>query len=246
MSKNIYVMLVICFVVIASFIIIVYNTHMLMKDVDEFTNCNTGICNFRQVVKCQPKAVEGESRHLNKFHNFNDIKEKHPLKLYGCVKVPFSDDLLAKLEQICYISYQDFHSVSINNVYEMIADDVNKMKIRLKDELVLDPVYAIIYQDDDCMDQDDQHKFTKIIMVYPMYQRHEGSEGSEGYPDGVDTGVCRIEKVRKSDEQNKQDAVRKYFNRGNKTTGCKGIVYQLNKNHKMFYDVLKKTENIML
>jgi hypothetical protein len=235
-SNNVYIILVICLVVLISGIIIVYNTHMLVKDVDEFSNCTSGMCHIRHTQGEKCTKPSGESSHLNKFHNFNDIKEKHPLKLYGCIKAPFSEDLLTKLEDVCYVSYQDFHSVSIYNVYEKIVDDVNKTKIRLNDELVLDPVYAIVYQDDDCLvegtDEDDQYKFTKIIMVYPMYRLNDVS----------------IDKVNKSDQQIQQDAIQKYVDKNvkNTTKGCNRIVYLLNKNHKMFYDILKKTENTIL
>jgi hypothetical protein len=240
-SNNVYVILIICFVVIASGIIIVYNTHMLIRDVDEFTNCNTGICSTHKANVAKCTKPHGDASYLNKFHNFNDIKEKHPLKLYGCTKTPFSDKLLEKLEQICYVSYQDFYSVSIYNVYEKIVDDVNKTKIRLSDEIIADPIYAIVYQYDNCLDEDDQNKFTKIIMVYPMYKL--GNVGNVS-----DTTDSNLVKVHASDQQKQQDAVRKYVDINIKTTtkGCNGIVYLLNKNHKMFYDILKKTENTLL
>jgi hypothetical protein len=232
-SGNIYVVIVICTIVIMSAIIIVYNTHMLMRDVDEFTNCNAGYCSISRQSEKQPAtaSVLPEGNHLGKFHDFTDIKEKHPLKLYGCINVPFSDELVTKLEHYCYISHQEFYSASIYNIYDKIAEDVHRTKGRVKTELVLDPIYAIIYQDDNCFADDEQQKLTKIIVIYPMYELGDNGAFKENK-----TGVKHCHSF-----------FDKYVDKAlSNLQKCQGTVYLLNRNHKLFYDVIKKRENVIL
>ena len=227
-SDNIYIVIVICVVVFSSVMIILYNTNMLIKDVQEFTNCNSGLCLKAKSAKTAPVSPEPDNTYLSKFHDFQDIKEKHPLKLYGCIKVPFSQDLLSEVAKVCYTSYHEFYSGSLYNIYEKIADDVNRTKLRIKEELVQDPIYAIIYQDDDC--SDDDRKFTQIILMYPMYKCVESDLASE-----------HIEKSPNS-LKNFYKLLNKYVDK----TNCKGTIYVLNKHHKLFYDVIQKKEIALL
>jgi len=231
-SDNIYIVIVICVVVFLSAVIIIYNTRMLVIDVQEFTNCTSGMClKTGKAVPPAPGALtspEPENSYLYKFHDFHDIKEKHPLKLYGCIKVPCSQDLLEEVAKICYVSYQEFYSGSLYNVYEKIADDVNRTKMKVQEELVHDPIYAIIYQEEDC--GDDERKFTKIIMMYPMYKSVESELASEQI------------QLSKNSLTKCSNFLNKYVDK----TKCKGTVYVLNKHHNLFNDVIQKREKAIL
>ena len=200
-----------------SALIIAYNTHQLMRNMEEFTDYNkccsvACVSDVKKTADCQ--YPQGCSDHFSKFHDFRDIKEKHPLKLYGGITKDMPD-LLCELNG--YLSYQEFHSVSLNNIYEKIADDVAKLKARTKEIIVADPVFAIIYQEDACFMSDDDSRLTKLLMVYPRY-----GQDAKRNKDGI-------------------KKIKQYFakNVTKNVKDAKCTVYLLNRNHKLFYNMLR-------
>lgn len=211
MSKNKYIIPIVCLIVIISLVIIVYNTHMLMKNAEEFTEYNT--TKQRHTIRCLPKKNKDiKEFSKNKYHDFKVVKETNVLTLLGCITEEFSQELLSKLSDICYTTCQEFSSTSKNKIYEKILDDLRKTKG--SDELLIDPVYTIIFEYDTL--GEDNEKFNRMIMMYPHYPK-----------------VC--------DKQHKQ--LQNFLNHylySVKHQDCSATVYQLNKDHKMFYDLLQK------
>ena len=156
-SKNIYLILAICVIIVISIIIIANNTYMLLNNIEEFTNNNIDI-NICKNSKCNKVKSYNE---IDKLQNLQT--KKYPLELCGCISLPFSYDLLEQLNTICYTSYQEFYSLSIENIYQKIIEDLNKTYISSGAELN-DPIYTIIYQEEAC---DTVELFTQMLIIYP-------------------------------------------------------------------------------
>ena len=150
----------------------------------------------------------------NKYYNFRDVKEQTPLAFVGCLVKEFSDNILSTLNEICYTTYQEFYTVADGSkykIYEKILEDLRKT--RGTDELLLDPIYVIVYQDGD---DTEYEKLTKLLIIYPKYPK---------------------------DCSNQERALQKFFNQYlhlSKHPKCTATAYKLNKNHKMFYDIIQK------
>ena len=217
MVKNSYIIPIVCLIVISSLVVIVYNTHMLMKNIEAFTDCNdncNATPNLKDTIRCLPKKNVKEYS-TNKYYNFRDVKEQNALTLIGCLNDKYSDKMLSKISDICYTTYHEFntaHKASKYKIYETILDDIRKTKG--SDELLLDPVYAIVYEDSD--DKEGYEVFTRLIMIYP------------NYPTQFEKQHIKLKKF-----------FNQYVYSGN-NPGCAATIYQLNKDHKMFYDLLQK------
>lgn len=213
-----------------SSIIIVYNTHALvrdMRDMEHFTNYHT-CSNKIKKQKCTfSKPIEHS--YVSKFHDFKHIKEKNPLQFYGCLNMPYSEQLLSKLSKICYTTYQEFNATSTFMLYEKIANDVYRIKTSISCELVDAPIFCIIYQQDDCLDKDT--KKMHVLLMYPKYSvSHSGA-------------------ILKNNNTDIHNSLVSFLNQyiTNDTASCNsnGILCTLNKNHKLFSNLMQKT-NIIL
>lgn len=191
---------------------------MLIQNVEEFTEYNNCCDNdvtmsreIRNTIRCLHKKDLKEYS-TNKYYNFRDVKERNPLKLLGCIREQYSDDLLFKLSDICYTTYHEFDTVSDTSkykIYEKIVDDLKKTKG--SDELLLDPVYVILYEDGNGYET-----FVRLIIIYPKYPKK-----------------C----------ENQQPRLQDFFSKyifSVKHPDCAATVYQVNKDHKMFYDLIQK------
>lgn len=192
-------------------IIIAYNTYMIMYNMEEFTNSTmpTIQCSRRRTKQVLPKYVP-------RFHYeaFKDTKNKHPLQFYGCINVvPLPNDIA----DTYYVTEQQFDSVSINNIYDKIVEDLFKTKLKISDELLKDPIYVVIYQDPDCYD--DVIK-TRLFIIYTGYDKHLVS---------LDNSATIIDKV----------VIKNMYS-------CKGTVYTLNKNNKLFVNLLSEKKYVLL
>ena len=220
---NIYVTISVVFIVLMSIVIIIYNTIGLMqemKGMEYFKNYTT--CKTKK--KCNIEKPMGHS-YSSKFHDFKHTKEKHPLHLYGFITESYSDEFLYKLQDICYTTYQEFNATSTFVIYEKIADDISKTKARISCELINDPIYTILFQDDDCLDT--ETKFVRLLVIYPKYK---SSESGLIYPD---TTSDRLSLFLKTYVKNKN------------TSNSKGTICTLNKNHKMYYNLIQKNSNMI-
>ena len=184
---------------------------MLMKNVEEFTNCNANdvVCS-KNINRCLPQT-DLKQYSTDKYYNFRDVQETNPLTLMGCLRVEYSDNLLSKLSDICYTTHQEFDTTSDGakyKIYEKVLEDLRKTKG--SNELLLDPVYVIVYQDDN----QEYEKPTRIIMIYPNHPKKNGAQSLRGF-----------------------------FNQyvySAKSPECTATIYQINKDHKMFYDLIQK------
>jgi hypothetical protein len=219
---NIYVTISVVFIVLMSIVIIIYNTIGLMqemKGMEYFKNYTT--CKTKK--KCNIEKPMGHS-YSSKFHDFKHTKEKHPLHLYGFITESYSDEFLYKLQDICYTTYQEFNATSTFVIYEKIADDISKTKTKISCELINDPIYTIIFQDDDCLDA--ETKFVRLLVIYPKYK---SSESGMIY---ANTTTDRLSLFFRTYVKNKNTS--------------RGTICTLNKNHKMYYNLIQKNSNMIL
>lgn len=197
-------------------IIIAYNTYMIMYNMEQFTNSTmpTIQCSRRRTKQVLPKYVP-------RFHYeaFKDTKNKHPLQFYGCINVV---QLPNDIADTYYVTEQQFDSVSINNIYDKIVEDLFKTKLKVTDELLKDPIYIVIYQDPNCYD-DDVIK-TRLFIIYTGYDKHLISLNNSDINHNAIIDKVVIKNMH----------------------SCKGTVYTLNKNNKLFVNLLSEKKSILL
>lgn len=211
---------------------------MLMKNMEEFTQCNGAYCDIADRTCEKPvKPIGNNVAKTSKYYNFKDNSDKHPLQLLGYTNNVLFEKQLCKLSNLCYISYQEFNITSSYNLYNKLLDDLNKTKTKVSDDLLLDPIYAVIFQDDSeyiqCLiDEDDNtNRLLKFYIIYPRYY-------------DLDNG--KFIKSKQETVQTVMKSVATLIPLNNIADTSKGTVYKLNKSHKMFYDLLEKKGNIIL
>lgn len=157
-----------------------------------------------------------------RFQQFKHTKDKHPLQFYGCTNAfPLPD----KITDMYYTTYQEFDSTSIYNVYDKIVDDLSKTKLNITEELIDGSIYVIIYQDEN-NDETDQMTHTKLFIIYTKYNTNHMNK--------------IVKKQAESDNKTIDSFVVKNMH------SCKGTVYLLNKNNRLFVNLLSEKQNILL
>jgi len=161
-AKNIYLVILICFIIVISILIIANNTYKLLHNMEEFTNNNIDI----NICKSNNRRISQVSAYNNsdKFQILQN--NKNILEFIGCTSIEYSDTLLQNMKDICYTTYQEFDSVSTYNIYQKITDDIYKTKITLADDIT-EPIYTIIYQENP--NNIENILSTKVINMYPSY-----------------------------------------------------------------------------
>jgi hypothetical protein len=177
-------------------------------------------------MNCDDMIITKQSKkHLLpklRFQQFKHTKDKHPLQFYGCTNVfPLPD----KITDMYYTTYQEFDSTSIYNVYDKIVDDLSKTKLNITEELIDGSIYVVIYQDENT-DENDQMTHTKLFIIYTKYNTNHMNK--------------IVKKQVESDNKTIDSFVVKNMH------SCKGTVYLLNKNNRLFVNLLSEKQNILL
>jgi hypothetical protein len=111
-------------------------------------------------------------RNLIQYH---DVKTNYPLHTLGCVKHSTKDDILNSLNSMFYVSYSEFYSMSINHIYENIANDLNLTISKLNNNLIDDPVYVLIFQAPDISFNNEQivARHDVVNTLRPSYEQNK-------------------------------------------------------------------------
>lgn len=138
-------------------LIILYNTYLYKTKIgqnmqENFGNYDAELENINNTTlnafKNGLDFASIENNFYNRYEMF-DVKHVLPLFTLGCIKHSPSDDTIINfIEENFMVSTIEFYSVSMNDIYERIANDVEIQKTKMVDNLqfIDSPVYVIIYQ----------------------------------------------------------------------------------------------------
>lgn len=219
MSSNVYIIIAIFSILILSLITILYNTYAFKKDIEGVRQIemfqNMDFKPTHPVVYPQPDAYKED--------------DSQPLKKYRYIKRSAIQNLENDLPELFYTTYTQFYSMSVNDIHQKIADDLNKMAMKTSEEFIQGPVYAIVNTDvtdigkdiysDDIVDVGTKEELTTIFIIYPRYHSD-------------DNGKIIANKQGMSQFKSYFDTII--------TTDLLGdlaIVYQLNKQNKLFHNL---------
>jgi hypothetical protein len=161
---------------------------------DHFTNFRT---TFEQYEKGEDFHANKDMKHFFNYNNYKDVKGLWPLNTYGCIKTNGVENVEDDIENMFYISVSEFYSLSVNDIFQKIAEDLDITKIKINTEMIENPVYVIVYQapflrfnDEEIVARNDsinnfkpsfnqkindvtigeKKLYTKIIVMYPNYK----------------------------------------------------------------------------
>ena len=224
MSGNIYTIFAIFIILILSLGTILYNTHIFKQDIEGFQ----GFQGFNQIEMFQ--NIEHKSTHPVIYPQTDTYKEDDsmPLKKYHYIKESAVHNLEHDLPELFFTTYLQFYSMSINDIHQKIADDLNKVALKSKGEFVEGPVYVIVCKDnkdcysDDLIDVGTKEKLTSIYILYPRYYSDDNGK-IIAYPNkkGMSEFKSYFDNIVTTD-----------------MLGNNAIVYQLNNKNKLFYNLM--------
>lgn len=139
-------------------LIIIYNTYLykikIRQNIKEnFSNrYETEVDNISNTTldafKNGSDFASTENNFYNQYEMF-DVKHVLPFFTLGCIKhSPEDDTILNFIQNNFMVSTIEFYSVSINDIYERIANNIEIQKTNMVDnsQFIDSPVYVIIYQ----------------------------------------------------------------------------------------------------
>lgn len=139
-------------------LIILYNTYLYKTKIrqniqENFSNrYETEVENISNTTlnafKNGSNFASTENNFYNQYQLF-DVKHTLPFFTLGCIKhSPQDDTILNFIENNFMVSTIEFYSVSINDIYERIANDLEIQKTNMVDnaQSIDSPVYVIVYQ----------------------------------------------------------------------------------------------------
>lgn len=138
--------LIICFILLVSTLIILYNTY----------NFKCSLETYHNYKKDDNKNIENFSLNNDK-NNIIDFDELLIKKGYISYD---SDELFDKLN--FYISYIEFPYVSYENIIEKISEDIDKILIKINEDKLEGPIYVLKYNMPD---------YVKIYILYTNYYK---------------------------------------------------------------------------
>jgi hypothetical protein len=219
MSANFYLILVILSVFILSLITILYNTYIFKRDIEDVKQIET----FANTAK-----NETLSTHQVTYPKSNDYKEDdtQPLVKFRYIKHSTIENLETDLSEMFYVSCIQFYSISLNDIHQKIADDLNKTAIKTHGEFVSGPVYSIVSKDntdcysDDLIDVGSNKQLTTVYVLYPQYYNVDG-------------------KILQYKNKTGSANFKKYFDQKIATNMSNDleVIYKLNNKNKLFYNL---------
>lgn len=185
MKQSIYFLI---FVISVSILSIYFNTYKLKCNIENFIDYDNSL---------QIKS------------NFEKEKDTPLIKIS---ESNYSDSFLSRLNFM--ISKKQFYSISGNDIYQKIIEDLQECLQRICKEYIDGPVYILIYQDIDNEPEKEKQiginkLLTRLYILYPSYQLYDN-------------------KILKNNKGILQ--FKKYF----KSQVGEGSVYSVNSNHKLF------------
>lgn len=136
-------------ILIVSLCVIYYNSYRLKINIEGFLDYdyntkvgeiyNTTLENYKQGYDYN--AITTDSTYYNYIH-LTDVKDNYPMFTYGCVKQNASDITNLNL----YMSSYEFYTLSINDIYQKIVEDLHQTLSKTQEQTLNGPIYVIIYQ----------------------------------------------------------------------------------------------------
>jgi len=221
MTKDIYIYILIFGLLIVCLIIILYSTYIYKKNLESFENYSS------KQVSVSTKTTDQTT--FAKTDTKNDI-----LQILGYFNTQISDDTIQELQNICYVSSFQYDSVSSNDLYQRITDDLNATSFQIKEEFIINPVYVIICKDHTIDTSPDisigiTEIPTTVWLLYTAYYVYDSDESLKlsKYKNGE--GLTKLKEVfNKNVILDQKDSNKKSCN-----------IYKINNKNKIFNNLLK-------
>lgn len=221
MTKDIYIYILIFGLLIVCLIIILYSTYIYKKNLESFENYSS------KQVSVSTKTTDQTT--FAKTDTKNDI-----LQILGYFQTQISDDTIQELQNICYVSSFQYDSVSSNDLYQRITDDLNATSFQIKEEFIINPVYVIICKDHTIDTSPDisigiTEIPTTVWLLYTAYYVYDSDESLKlsKYKNGE--GLTKLKEVfNKNVILDQKDSNKKSCN-----------IYKINNKNKIFNNLLK-------
>lgn len=210
-----------------------YNTYMLWfnieqyKNIEKFENTNRDddYDYTKKAEETYTTTLEAykkgsffdDENELNKqnYQNllkYNDVDNNFPFTTYGCIQTSPGENIMDTLSKLFYVSYSEFYSLSINDIFDVIVNDLTRTMSKIKEEPIEDPVYVLIYQAPNLSFNDENFAaridsvnnlktsynqnidnvrigynplYTKIYVIYPKYFENNGKITNYNNEDGL-------------------------------------------------------------
>lgn len=161
MTKDTYIIILICGLLIVCLVIILYNTYIYKQNIELFDNYTSKLSSVAARENDQITVVNKENM-------------KDALHMLGYLKTQITDDTFEEIQKICHISSFEYDSVSKNDLYQRIADNLNVTSLQIRDEFIENPVYVIICKDQSTDTSSDVLIGTvqvsnKVLILHPSY-----------------------------------------------------------------------------
>ena len=197
MSPSTPIILAVGFIIVFCILVVFYNTYYLKYITEEhFTNYNTTL---RQYENGKDFHTNKDMKHFFNYNTYDDVKKLWPLNTYGCIKTNVNHDIENEVKELFYVSVSEFYSISVNDIFQKIVEDLEKTRVKINTEKIENPVYVVIYQapylrfnNEEIVARNDsinnykpsfnqninnvkigeKQLYTKIMMLYPNYKSH--------------------------------------------------------------------------
>lgn len=151
-KSNVFYLILVLIIVI---VILIYNTYTFKNRVKESFENNqydldlNNINNTTLNAFINGKDFISDPNIIYNNYQYVDIQQKRPLLTFGCINTdPENNEFNNYLQENFLTSSIEFYSLSINDIYERIVDDIRKVKqLYIKNnQFIESPIYIIIYQ----------------------------------------------------------------------------------------------------
>lgn len=218
MTSDVSMILVIFGIVLSALMNVLFDTYGYKAKLEQFES----FTNYSEDIKtiAETSAMK-----------FKDVVDDRPLIKYAKLK---SNIVIDDISEFAYMTSYEFFSVSPNDIYQRIADDLAETNMKITSEYIEDPVYVIIYRAPVSSDYNENgsivggHKsLTQLYVIYPQYWKKTSEDIEE---------ISRISK-QKNEEGIK--SLEKYLKNNISSDSDNGgcTVYKVNKKNKMFFNL---------
>lgn len=204
-------------------IIILYNTFSYKQNIESFENYSSK----KPTIPVVPVDTSISTSIIN------DTKE--PLHMLGYLKKQLSDDVYEQIQNTCYVSSFQYDSVSVNDLYQNIENNLNITALQIRREFIENPVYVIICKDQQ-FDRPTEISIgstlvpTKVLILYSSYYTLDDDESLKIAKYKKEEGIAKIK-----DFFSKNAVLDKNISTDKKS--C--IIYELNNKNKIFNNLQK-------
>ena len=226
MSNDIYMILIIFAIVLSSLLNVLYNTYGYKAELEQYEN----FTNYSR---------NSESTNKINTSSFQEVTDDRPLIKYANLKKTANID---DISEFAYVSSYEFFSVSPNDIFQRISDDISEINIKISEEFVESPVYVIIsrtpissgsnsYKNDIIIGGDTS--VTQLYIIYPKYWKKTSNSDEND-------SISDISKIYKQNGEKGVELFNKYLqnNITSNTNNFGCVLYKVNNHSKIFNYIL--------